>query len=427
MQYNNLSGLTKIFFVPDSRIVLSKRNRRKDVLENQDQLQQLLEKYRDNRCSPEEVKLLLSYFHKDSQEQDQLMELVLVHLQEDLSPRELDSQKFESFLDRAYLAIEQEIADSKARSKANRRLWQKIGAAATIFITVGILSLYYINRYNTHIEHPLHAQDIAPGGNKATLTVNGKTIQLSNTQSGIIDGDNGIFYNNGTAISDKNIGGLVTIKTPKGGEYEVVLPDGSKVRLNAATTLQYSADLRERGKRKVVLVDGEAYFEVTKNKKLPFVVVTKTQEVEVLGTHFNINSYSDQDRTVTTLEEGSVKVWSVDSKALHSLNGVILKPGQQSLSSDGKLSVQDADLATALAWRNGLMKFKNTGLRSILQEASRWYDIEVEYHGEPSSELFTGGISRSENLDVLLKVLQLNGVTFKIIEKDHHRKLIVNP
>ncbi|SHL80575.1 FecR family protein [Chryseobacterium polytrichastri] len=399
-------------------------------MENQDHLQQLLEKYKDHRCSPEEVKHLLKYFHKESEEQDQLMELVLAHLEEMPSPEELDNRNFDSVLDRAYLTIQHEIEQSDARSKAGRLLWKKVLAAATIIITstIGISTFYYINKNKTHSNHPLYAQDILPGGHKATLTLaDGKTLSLSDTHSGIIISDTSISYSDGTRIFNTKNSGLISISTPRGGEYGVVLSDGSKVWLNAATTLQYSADLMVRGKRKVMLVDGEAYFEVAKDKKHPFVVSTRTQEVEVLGTHFNINSYADQGRTVTTLEEGSVKVSSLHQKTSDPEQEVLLKPCQQSFSAGGKLSVHEADLSTALAWRNGLMKFKDRDLKSVLREASRWYDIEVEYHGGPTAELFTGGISRTESLEGLLEVLRLSGIRFKVIEDDHHRKLIVNP
>lgn len=395
-------------------------------MENQDHLQQLLEKYRDHRCSPQEVKELLGYFHKDNEEQEQLMELVLAHLKEMPSPKELENKRFESFLDRAYLNIQREIAESESRSKATRRLWTKILAAATITIVVGVLSLYYINRYNIYHDRTLQAQDIQPGGHKARLTLeDGSTIQLSSTQSGITVSSKGISYHDGTTISDKTTGGLLTISTPKGGEYEVVLSDGSKVRLNAATTLQYSANLRERGKRKVMLLDGEAYFEIAKDKDYPFVVVTRTQEVEVLGTHFNINSYYDQGRTVTTLEEGLVKVSSRDPKALHSPDEVILKPGQQALSKGEKLTVQQADMQTALAWKEGLIYFRNASIQEVLRQVSLWYNIEIEYEGLPTKEVFNGGIKRSSDLSAVLHILELSGVHCSLKKKNNKTILTI--
>jgi ferric-dicitrate binding protein FerR (iron transport regulator) len=384
-------------------------------LENQEQLQHLLEKYRDHRCSPQEVKQLLQYFHKDSREQDHLMELVLNHLKEMPTAEELGDSHFNSRLDQAYLNIRKELEVSHTRSKATWQLWKKILTAATITITVGIGALYYINRYKTYHGHTLQAQDIRPGGHKARLTLSdGHSIELSRAQSGIIVSDKGISYHSGLVISDKAIGGLLTISTPKGGEYEVVLPDGSKVWLNAATTLQYSASLRARGNRNVMLVDGEAYFEVAKDKSRPFVVSTKTQEVEVLGTHFNINSYGDQGRTVTTLEEGSVKVSSWDRKIAHSMNTIILKPGEQSLSAGGLLTVREADMQSALAWKEGMIYFRDAPIQEVLRQVSLWYKIEIEYEGIPTKEVFNGGVKRTADLSSVLRILELSNVHFSL-------------
>jgi transmembrane sensor len=397
-------------------------------LENQEQLQQLLEKYKDHRCSPQEVMHLLAYFHKDSREQDQLMELVLNHLKEMPTAEELVDSQFNSRLDQAYLNITKEIAYSNAKSKATWQLWKKILAAATVTIIVGVSSLYYISTTRSHNDHTLQARDIEPGGYKAKLTLaDGRTIQLSPTQSGIIVGDKGLSYSDGTAISDTIIGGTLTISTPKGGEYEVVLSDGSKVWLNAATTLQYSASLRARGKRKVMLVDGEAYFEVAKDKSRPFVVSTKTQEVEVLGTHFNINSYADQGRTVTTLEEGSVKVSSWDRKIGHSMNTIILKPGQESLSEGGKLTVREADMQSAMAWKEGLIYFRDASIQEVLRQVSLWYNIEIEYEGVPGKEVFNGGIKRTSDLSAVLRILELSHVHCILQQKNNKKVLTILP
>ncbi|UKB78577.1 FecR family protein [Chryseobacterium sp. MEBOG07] len=382
-------------------------------------MQQLLEKYRDHRCSPQEVKHLLGYFHKDSREQDQLMELVLNHLKEIPAPAELDDSHFNNRLDEAYLNIRKELEASHTQSKATWQLWKKILTAATITLTVGIGSLYYIHRYKIYRDHTLQAKDIRPGGHKARLTLSdGHAIELSSGQSGIIIGDKGVFYNNGAAISNKKVSGLLTISTPKGGEYEVVLPDGSKVWLNAATTLQYSASLRDGARRKVMLVDGEAYFEVAKDKKHPFVVSSRTQVVEVLGTHFNINSYHDQERTVTTLEEGSVKVSPRDSKASRFPSEIILKPGQQSLSFGGKLTLHKADLQSALAWKEGLIYFRDAPIQEVLRQISRWYNIEIEYEGVPTKEVFNGGVKRSADLSAVLHILELSNIHFSLKEKN---------
>lgn len=395
-------------------------------MKNQDQLQQLLEKYRDHRCSPQEVRHLLAYFQKDSKEQDQLMKMVLHHLKEIPSPQQQDNRNFDGILDRAYLNIGHEIEKSQARSKVTRQLWMKIAAAATIAVIVGLSSFYFINRNSTHYNYILRAKDILPGRSKATLSLSdGSSIELSGSESGIVIGEKGISYNNGAFVSDKIKGGLLTISTPKGGEYEVVLPDASKVWLSAATTLQYSASLRARGKRKVMLVDGEAYFEVTKDKSHPFVVVTKTQEVEVLGTHFNISSYADQRGSVTTLKEGSVKVSSPAQKALGSRQEAILKPGQQSLFSDGKLKVQKADMQSALAWTEGMIYFRDAPIQEVLRQVSLWYNIEIEYEGIPTKEVFNGGVKRTSDLSAMLRILELSNVHCILQKKNNKATLTI--
>ncbi|MCT2561833.1 FecR family protein [Chryseobacterium herbae] len=405
-------------------------------MENQEQLQDLLEKYRNHRCSPQEVKQLLGYFQKDSIEQDQLMELVLDHLKALPAVEQLGNISLSSRLDQAFLNIREEIDKSQTKSRSTRLLWKKILAAATVTIIVGVSSLYYINKTKSSTDHSLQAHDILPGGHKARLTLaDGKTIELDNTQSGIVIGENSISYNDGTAISAKKNNETISISTPKGGEYKVVLSDGSKVWLNAATTLQYSANLRARGKRRVMLVDGEAYFEVAKDKNRPFVVLTKTQEVEVLGTHFNVSSYADQRRTVTTLEEGSVKVSSISDgtknnkdlalKAPHLRNEVVLKPGQQSLSSDGKLRVQEADMQSALAWKEGMIYFRDAPIQEVLRQISLWYNIEIEYEGVPTKEVFNGGVKRTSDLSAVLRILELSNVHCRVQKKNNKKILTI--
>lgn len=392
-------------------------------MENTD-LYHLFEKYRDNKCSPAEVDVLLEYFCKESSEQDQLMDFVLESLHEQPSLAQLSDEKIQHSVDQAYVNIQLEIARS-VKENNTWKLWIKVLAAAAISTLVGFCYFYIFNNKNVNKSAiPVNAQNVLPGGNKATLKLpDGKTINLSDAQSGIVVNNKAITYEDGTAIPEDINEGSMIITTPKGGEYQIVLSDGTKVWLNAGTTLQYST-LKNRGQRKVKLLDGEAYFQVTKDKKHPFIVETSTQQIQVLGTHFNVSNYADEGKTVTTLEEGSVKVLLPDSSGTRN---ILLKPGEQSINKNGHLSVVKANLQTALAWRNGLIKFKDAPLKSILQQASRWYNIEVEYEGIPATELFTGGISRTDNLEVLLKVLRISGIKFKVVEDNNHKKLIVTP
>jgi len=196
----------------------------------------------------------------------------------------------------------------------------------------------------------------------------------------------------------------------------VRLPDGTRVWLNAASSLHYPTSMSQA--RRVVELTGEAYFEVAHNKAKPFVVVTASQDIEVLGTHFNVNSYQDEINTVTTLIEGSVKVSTEKQQML-------LKPGQQSIGTDNRLKVLTADMEQALAWKNGQIRFSNATLEEILKQAARWYNIDIRYNGTLPVVKLTGAISRSDNMDVLLKLLELNEVKFDLSSTGKGYQLII--
>jgi len=295
-----------------------------------------------------------------------------------------------------------------------------ICAAAAIVIILGI-SLYF-SSFNFHYsasKKQLAINDIAPGGNRATLILaNGKKILLDSAANGLIAAESGIVI---TKTSDgqllykvssvESVDPLAfnTIVTPRGGQYQVVLPDGSKVWLNASSSLKFPAAFGAT-ERKVQL-SGEAYFEVTKNAQLPFKVITEKQEVEVLGTHFNISSYPDELNTRTTLLEGSVKISSAPSQITK-----ILKPGQQSVVSSIAIDVMTVDTDEVMGWKNGLFIFNNEKLESIMRKVSRWYNVNVEYQDkEVSEEAFGGSVSRSGNVSEILRMLEFTGnARFKI-------------
>ncbi len=237
----------------------------------------------------------------------------------------------------------------------------------------------------------------------------------------VITGDK-ITYNDGTAIQKiTSQNELLTITTPRGGQYQIFLPDGTKVWLNAESSLSYPASFTGK-KYRSVEITGEAYFEVSHRKIQPFMVKTTTQTIEVLGTHFNINSYNDQGSTITTLQQGSVKVSNMSSKSF------ILTPGKQSLTTANEISVQDADFETDLAWKNGNMEFRDAHIQTIMKEVSRWYDVEVEYRGKISQRKFNGSVSRTSNLSVLLKILAYSDIHFVLEQGEKStKKLIVTP
>jgi transmembrane sensor len=269
-------------------------------------------------------------------------------------------------------------------------------------------------------------QDVSPGGNKAILTLSdGSTIVLDGAANGtltqqgnskIIKMTNGQLVYNSSSVKPAEVL-YNTITTPKGGQYQLILADGSKVWLNAASSLRYPVTFT--GKERKVELTGEAYFEVAKNAAMPFKInVEGRSEVEVLGTHFNINSYVDEGTINTTLLEGSVKVTGFSNH-----NSKLIVPGEQAqLHQNGLISLnRNLNIEEVMAWKNGNFFFNKSDLQTVLRQLSRWYDVEIVYEGNVPKREFEGEMERGLNLSQVLKILEKNDVHFKI-EKN---KLIV--
>lgn len=295
--------------------------------------------------------------------------------------------------------------------KKTLKLWPRmVGVAAAVATIVAGVWFYngVFQAAGPDSELITMAHDIAPGKNTATLTLsNGKTIALSDTKTGVVVGGD-LRYNDNTAVitgTGENLGAAeMTLTTPRGGTYQITLSDGTKIWLNAASSLTYNAVLNNGGQRKVKL-EGEAYFEVTKDKKHPFVVESKGQQVKVLGTHFNINSYPDEPLKKTTLLEGSVAI-----------NGTVLKPNQQAVLSGTTLKIKPANVEGELAWKNGDFLFDGEDFRAAMRKVARWYDVEIVYDASLPAQIKLGGwVSRSKNISAVLKVLESTGeVHFKV-------------
>ena len=296
------------------------------------------------------------------------------------------------------------------------QIWPRIAAAAVILVLFSAGGYFLVHQSSRDLT-TVSASAILPGSNKAILTLaNGKRIVLNDAKQGqlasqgnstvVKTGDGQLVYNKG---ENDGAGLMNTIATPRGGQYQITLPDGSKIWLNALSSLTFPTAFNS-GERKVTLT-GEAYFEVTKNKAMPFKVVSGNQTVKVLGTHFNINAYNDEPVISTTLLEGAVEV----TTATH-LNSR-LKPGQQSINnrSDHSVKVQQADLAAATDWKNGRFKFSNENIKSIMRKLSRWYAIDVVYQGDMKNKEFVGVVSRYDRIEKVLDMLQsTNTIHFKI-------------
>lgn len=308
-------------------------------------------------------------------------------------------------------------------------LWRKAVVMAAAIAAV-VLSIWFYNAYKVGQKvngGVPYANDIAPGKNRATITLtNGRLIQLSDTKTGVVINASDLKYNDGSIVSHGIVSSIpgkeeMVIHTPRGGTYQVVLSDGSKVWLNAASGIRLPAKFT--GNERKIELNGEAYFEIAHNRAMPFKVISNGQEVEVLGTHFNINSYSDELSVKTTLLEGRVRVvptaryTGLISGSRKGVEEVILKPGQQAVLNAKNLQVIDVDTEEAIAWKNGLFTFDNEPIESVMRKIARWYNVDIEFRGRNKDQVFSGTISRFEHASKVLEKLELTGgVHFKIEE-----------
>ena len=299
-------------------------------------------------------------------------------------------------------------------------LWMRVAAAVVIlFISGTACWVLFKNKDKTTAPVALSSakpSPVLPGGNHAILTLaDGTRIVLDSIQNGNIKGGNANINKKGPLLVYDGSSGFETnapvtyntLATPRGGQYQLVLPDGSKVWLNASSSIHFPTAFT--GNQRNVELTGEAYFEVAKNKEKPFHVNVKGMQVEVLGTHFNVNAYGDEGNIKTSLLEGSVKIKSGQASGL-------LKPGEQAIlgGNVNKIEIKKADMSEVMAWKNGLFQFDDAGITTIMQEISRWYNVEIVYQGEIPVRRFEGKISRDAQLSDVLKILELSDVKFKV-------------
>ena len=314
------------------------------------------------------------------------------------------------------------------------RRWMVAAAVLVLFAGAGGALLYRGNGPGQPARTVVRRQaapgdDVAPGGNKAVLTLaDGSTIDLDEAKNGLLvrQGGSRLVKQNGGQLAYTGesragtaIKGMATkeiqynlLTTPRGGQYQLILPDGSKVWLNAASSLKYPATFT--GKERTVELKGEAYFEVAKNADMPFRVSVDNgkgegpMQVEVLGTQFNVKAYADEPAINTTLLDGAVRVHRNGQAAM-------IRPGEQAkLNGAGMLKVETADTEEAVAWKNGLFRFDEATIEDVMRQLSRWYDVEVVYVNEAPKDLFRGEIYRNVNVSKVLKVLEASGVRFTV-------------
>ncbi len=386
----------------------------------------LYKKFLSNTCSKEDLSDLFQLF--GTADENLLRDLIM----EELLSAEAELPASAKEADRLYAVHQRVKTEINWRRNRIKRLIYKFGAAAAIIlaITSGIL-LWKNPVKNPAAEKAQTAANIKPGEFQATLTLaNGKKITLKRSMAATtarigqttvnVSPSDGVSYqNNGTGRELKNSANTLVTSRGEQSPYPLVLADGSKVWLNAASSITFPTQFS--GKSRTVSVTGEAYFEVSHNKSAPFKVLSGRQEITVLGTHFNIKAYDDEHKISTTLLEGSVKVNDIPSGASE-----LLIPGQQAIleRSSGNMVIGKADLEEVVAWKNGFFMFNDQKITNIMRAVSRWYDVDVEYRNfHNNEEKFGGTFSRSSNLpDILGSLQSLGHVQFRIDK----RKIIVS-
>ncbi|MVN20476.1 FecR family protein [Mucilaginibacter arboris] len=401
----------------------------------QKEINSLIQKYLHHTASAKERERLLEWYRSSSLEE-------VEWLADEPDEEDLVKARMYNHIRQQTFSAEKPPVVSKAYFKLQ---WLQLAAAVllvTLFISIFLFFSNSNNRFQAVIGKK-HRSIIAPGTNKAVLTLaDGSEIDLDVSRSGPIARQSNISITKTTAgeiiytaqnPNPKTAGNTSvfnTITTPRGGKFKIELPDGTKVWLNAASSLKYPTQFT-RKERKVEL-SGEGYFEVAKNKAIPFKVTTASslksgagQEIEVLGTHFNINAYADEGAVKTTLLEGSVRVRPTGPKISANGSGeVVLKPGQQSVLKAQALVVENADTEETLAWKNGNFIFNNEALKSVMSKISRWYDVDVFYEKDFNNIRIGGSISQEKDLSAVLDLLQL---TRKVKFKTEGRRVTVMP
>lgn len=374
------------------------------MIQQQERLQTLLASYYEGSITEADAHEL-SFYLKDNR-YDATISQILTDLSANVMPVEVD------------VAIMQRVISNVKEVSGNKTRvlpFVRMAAAAAILVMLSVGGYFLLTGTSSKRE-PLakrYKNDVLPGGNKAMLTLsNGSTISLGDAQQGILakqggamvvkSADGQLAYNKNGVNGNEVQYNILT--TPIGGQYRITLPDGTSVWLNAGSSLRYPTTFT--GKERKVELTGEGYFEVAKNASMPFYVTTDNGvEVLVLGTHFNVNAYSDEKNVTTTLLEGAVMV-----------NHNTLAPGQQAVAGSNSLKiVKDADVDVVVAWKEGVFKFNDANIDMVMKQLSRWYDIDIKYEGSPVKEYFNGTIPRNVPVSKVLELLELTGlVHFKI-------------
>lgn len=377
-------------------------------------LQQLLDEYAMGTISPENRQQLLTAL-RDPEWADQAAGLLLEDLKE--GRYDVDAAALPDVRERLHQRLAAQLQATKATPRRGifRMYWSRIAAAVILVggVAGAVIYLTKLPKTNTGNTTRQMAVNIAPGGQKAMLILaDGSTITLDNAEKGAIaqqgnaqilkQGNGQLTYKVGSGANTNTLWN--TVSTPRGGEYQVTLPDGTKAWLNAASAITFPAAFT--GKERQVTIKGEVYLEVAQSATKPFTVLANGVAVKVLGTSFNVNAYNDEEYTKITLVTGSVKI----SAGNHDWQ---LKPGQQAAADNQHATVNvnaSTDLEQVLAWKNGLFNFNGADIHTVMRQLERWYDIQVRYEGPVSDIVFKGEMYKNVNLSDVLEMLSAMGV-----------------
>jgi transmembrane sensor len=399
---------------------------------NQSALRAFLEKLSLGNYTSQEYKVFTDWVENANRDEyDMLLQLwqEIVEQQEIFEPVHLNLiQNIEARLDQVDLKNDnvKQLPVSEAKSQ---NIWKRIAVAASIILVLGVGGYFLSNSQQSHpqVAKAPQRNDIAPGKNRATLTLaNGKKIILSDAVKGDLVEEAGaritktangqvVYTVVGTDSAKPNQ--FNTLSTANGETYKINLPDGTEVWLNAASSLTYPTVFT--GKTREVALKGEGYFEVAKNKEKPFIVTANGAQIKVLGTHFNVSAYLDDQAVTATLVEGSIQM-------KNSYTSALIKPGQQGIATPQKddLSVQPADTEQAIAWVNGNFSFNDATIKEVMKLASRWYNVQVYYtDSHIETKKLRGTVSRYKNITELLDNITL---TSAIHYKLEGRKVILS-
>lgn len=315
----------------------------------------------------------------------------------------------------------QMAAEAVVKPLVTRSRFYRVAAAASLLL-LATGTWWFAFRKTNQQPGITTVQTIAPGSNGAVLTLaNGQQITLDNLGNGIVADENGtsvLLQNN--QLQYRNTTGATaiaynTLATPRSRQFQLVLPDGTRVWLNAASSIRYPVAFT--GIERKVEITGEVYMEVTPQPAAPFIVSTGNMQVQVLGTAFNINAYTDEAAVTTTLTQGSVRVKLADT-ATTIVTPVLLKPGQQAALANRTLTLNTkADISAVLAWKNGQFSFEQADVAAVMRQIARWYNVDIRYEGPPPHREFHGGIGRDFTLQQVLEALEKTGVHCRLEER----------